>query len=72
MKTKHELGRKNGKPYTLEYDKRKYQMACDYEHRNEWRWFLHVDGDYVGDFRTRKDAFLFYDVLCCSTEATNS
>ncbi|HDY87755.1 MAG TPA: hypothetical protein ENH82_06505 [bacterium] len=57
MKHKSEIGRINGEKYNLVYDKRGNQVACDYEYRNEWRWFLWINGDYEGDFRTKKEAF---------------
>ena len=63
MKTRHEIGRIDGKQYKLAYDQRKNQHAVDHKYRNEWRWFLTVDGDYQGDFRTRTEALLHCEQL---------
>ena len=53
MRARHEIGVVNGKPYKLVCDKRKNQMACDHMYRNEWRWFLWIDSDYQGDYKTK-------------------
>jgi len=58
LKQRHEIGRLNGRRYQLVYDQRKNQHAVDYKYRNEWRWFLIVDGFYQGDFRTKAEALL--------------
>lgn len=63
MKIQHETGRLNGKQYKLVHDQRKDQDAVDYKYHNEWRWFLTVDGDYQGDFRTRTAALLHCESL---------
>ena len=63
MRTRHEIGRLNGKQYKLTYDQRKNQHAVDYKYRNGWRWFLTVDGYYQGDFRTRTAALLHCEQL---------
>jgi len=65
MKTRHEIGRQNGEYYKLIYDKRKNQLACDYKYKNEYRWFLWIGGNtddyYVGDFRTKKEAYHYIE-----------
>lgn len=53
---KHEIGRLNGKGYSLVFDQRKNQQAVDIEYKNQWRWFLTVNGDYQGDFSTKTEA----------------
>lgn len=63
MRIRHEIGQLNGKRYKLIRDQRKNQHAVDYEYRNEWRWFLTVDGYYQGDFRTRTAALSFTEQL---------
>lgn len=57
MRTRHEIGRIGGKQYKLVYDRRKNQQAVDHEYRNEWRWFLWVEGYYHGDFKTKAEAY---------------
>ena len=56
MKTKTEVGYISGVKYLLVFDKYKNQQACDYCTKNKWAWFLTVAGDYLGSFRTKKDA----------------
>lgn len=56
MRTRCEIGRYNGKRYKLVHDQRKNQYGVDYKYRNEWRYFLTVEGEYIGDFRTKTEA----------------
>ena len=44
-----------GLRFTLEYDQRCNQMASDY---NDWRWWLWVDDEFVGDFESKAAADL--------------
>ena len=55
----HQVGVENGVKYTLTYQKRIHQMACDTEYHNEWRWWLTVEGEYIGDFRTKTEAMTY-------------
>jgi len=54
---KCEIGMVAGVRYKLIRDKRGNQGFCNPEWYNEWRWFLWVDDNYVGDFRTKAEAF---------------
>lgn len=56
MRTKHEIGRLNGKDYLLVFDQLKNQQAIDVKYRNQWRWFLTVNNEYQGNFSTKKKA----------------
>jgi len=53
---KCEIGCKNGKPYKLEFDKFGNQQACDDDIFNKYAWFLTVDSDYAGNYRTKREA----------------
>ena len=60
---RHEIGMINGQYYKLVYSRRKDQQACDRRYENEYRWFLWIGGNtndyFVGDFRTKKEAYCF-------------
>ena len=60
MKTRHEVGMIKNIKYVLVFDKRGHQQLCDDEYYNEWRWFLTVEDEYRGDFRTKKEAFSYF------------
>jgi len=48
-----EIGRQHGTPYRLRYARMRDVGAYDSCLR---RWFLEIDGEYVGDFRTKAEA----------------
>lgn len=56
-KARHIVGQENGKSYTLVFQTYSAQgMAVDDRYANTWRWFLTIDGDYIGDFDSKSRA----------------
>ena len=55
-KKKSEIGVLQGTKYLIIHDKLKNQQACDDKYKEQWRWFLWINGEYIGDFSSKKKA----------------
>lgn len=55
----HEVGMVGGRKYVLVHARRIDQQVVASFCPKEWRWWLTVEGEYQGDFKTRKEAFRY-------------
>ncbi len=56
MHKKVEVGKIKGNSYSLVFDKYKNQQACDDAIAHKWAWFLSINNDYEGTFKTKREA----------------